>query len=182
MINILPAAAFDIGVTNITNPVTGTLSNSETITIEIFNYGENEVSNFEVSYSVNGGAEVVETYSETLGSGETGEYSFATTADMSTVEAYYTIVASVNLDGDEDAENDSYEIEIQYLIDYDLGISGITSPVSGTLLSNSEQVIVSITNYGGVTASEFDITFELNGETVTETVPGPLQGLSLIHI
>ena len=178
MINILPSAAFDIGVTNITNPVTGTLSNSETITIEIFNYGENEVSNFEVSYSVNGGAEVVETYSETLGSGETGEYSFATTADMSTVEAYYTIVASVNLDGDEDAENDSYEIEIQYLIDYDLGISGITSPVSGTLLSNSEQVIVSVTNYGGVTASEFDITFELNGEIVTETVPGPLQGNS----
>ena len=49
------------------------------------------------------------------------------------------------------------------MIDYDLGISGIASPVSGVLLSNSEQVIVSVTNYGGVTASEFDITFELNG-------------------
>ena len=112
MINILPAAAYDIGVTNITNPVTGTLSNSETITIEIFNYGENDVSNFEVSYSVNGGAEVVETFTETLASGTTAEYSFAATADMSTVEAYYTIVASANLDGDEDAENDSFEVEI----------------------------------------------------------------------
>ena len=178
MINILPAAAYDIGVTNITNPVTGTLSNSETITIEIFNYGENDVSNFEVSYSVNGGAEVVETFTETLASGTTAEYSFAGTADMSTVEAYYTIVASVNLDGDEDAENDSYEVEIQYLIDYDLGVSGIASPVSGILLSNSEQVIVAITNYGGVTASDFDITFEFNGETVTETVAGPLPGNS----
>ena len=178
MINILPAAAYDIGVTNITNPVTGTLSNSETITIEIFNYGENDVSNFEVSYSVNGGAEVVETFTETLASGTTAEYSFTGTADMSTVEAYYTIVASANLDGDEDAENDSYEVEIQYLIDYDLGVSGIASPVSGILLSNSEQVIVAITNYGGVTASDFDITFEFNGETVTETVAGPLPGNS----
>ena len=178
MVNVLPAAAYDIGVTNITNPVTGTLSNAETITIEIFNYGENDVSNFEVSYTVNGGSEVVETFTDTLASGTSAEYSFAGTADMSTVEAYYTIVASVNLDGDEDVENDSYEIEIQYLIDYDLGVSGIASPVSGILLSNSEQVIVSITNYGGVTVTDFEITFELNGENVTETVPGPLPGNS----
>ena len=46
MINILPAAAYDIGVSNITNPITGSLSNAETVTIEIFNYGENDVSNF----------------------------------------------------------------------------------------------------------------------------------------
>ena len=136
------------------------------------------MSNFEVSYSVNGGAEVVETFTGTLASGTTAEYSFTGTADMSTVEAYYTIVASVNLDGDEDAENESFEIEIQYLIDYDLGVSGIASPVSGILLSYSEQVIVAITNYGGVTASDFDITFEFNGETVTETVAGPLPGNS----
>ena len=125
MINILPAAAYDIGVTNITNPVTGSLSNAETVTIEIFNYGENDVSNFEVSYTVNGGAEVVETFTETLASGTTAEYSFAGTADMSTVEAYYTIVASVNLDGDEDAENDSYEVEIQHLIADDIGVTYI---------------------------------------------------------
>ena len=125
MINILPAAAYDIGVTNITNPVTGSLSNAETVTIEIFNYGENDVSNFEVSYTVNGGAEVVETFTETLASGTTAEYSFAGTADMSTVEAYYTIVASVNLDGDEDAENDSYEVEIQHLIANDIGVTYI---------------------------------------------------------
>ncbi len=183
MINILPAAAYDIGVTNITNPVTGTLSNSETITIEIFNYGENDVSNFEVSYLVNGSAEVIETFTETLASGTTAEYSFTGTADMSQVEAYYTISASVNLDGDEDVENDSYEVEIQYLIDLDLGISGIASPVSGILLSNSEQVVVTITNYGGVTASDFDVTYEIispdgSTETITETVAGPLPGNS----
>ena len=183
MINILPAAAYDIGVTNITNPITGSLSNAETVTIEIFNYGENDVSNFEVSYAVNGGAEVVETFTETLASGTTAEYSFTGTADMSTVEAYYTIVATVNLDGDEDAENDSYELEIQHLIAYDTGITAMISPTSGVSLSSSEQVIVEITNFGGATQSDFEVTFELilpdgSTETVTETVSGPLVGNS----
>ena len=183
MINILPAAAYDIGVTNITNPVTGSLSATETITVEIFNFGENEVSNFEVSYSINGATAVVETFTETLASGTSSEYSFEATADMSQIEAYYTIVASVNLDGDEDSENDSFEVEIQYLIDYDLGVSGIASPASGILLSNSEQVIIAITNYGGLTQSDFDVTFEIifpdgSSQTITESVSGPLPGNS----
>ena len=182
MINILPAAAYDIGVTNITNPITGSLSNAETVTIEIFNYGENDVSNFEVSYAVNGGAEVIETFTETLASGTTAEYSFNGTADMSTVEAYYTIVASVNLDGDEDADNDSYEVEIQHLIANDIGVTSILSPSSGTLLSNAEQVSVVITNFGGATQSDFEVTFVLNdGESVTEVVAGPLEGNSTME-
>ena len=183
MINILPAAAFDIGVTNIINPITGSLTAAETITIEIFNYGENEVSNFEVSYMVNGGAEVVETFTETLASGTTTEYSFNGTADMSTVEAYYTIVASVSLETDEDAENDSYEVEIQHLIAFDLGVTAMISPTSGVSLTSSEQVTVEITNFGGATQSDFDITFEIilpdgSNLSVTETVAGPLVGNS----
>ena len=183
MINILPAAAYDIGVTNITNPITGSLSNAETVTIEIFNYGENDVSNFEVSYTVNGGAEVVETFTETLASGTTAEYSFTGTADMSTVEAYYTIVATVNLDGDEDAENDSYEVEIQHLIAYDMGVTAMISPTSGESLTTTEQITVEITNFGGATQSDFEVTFEIvypdgSSETVTETVAGPLVGNS----
>ena len=181
MINILPAAAYDIGVTNITNPITGSLSNAETVTIEIFNYGENDVSNFEVSYTVNGGAEVIETFTETLASGTTAEYSFTGTADMSTVEAYYTIVASVNLDGDEDAENDSFEIEIQHLNPYDAGVTAMISPTSGVGLTTAEQVTVEITNFGGATLTDFVITYEMNGTVVSETVAGPLEGNSTMQ-
>ena len=183
MINILPAAAYDIGVTDIINPITGSLSNAETVTIEIFNYGENDVSNFEVSYAVNGGTEVVETFTETLASGTTAEYSFTGTADMSTVEAYYTILATVNLDGDENAENDSYEVEIQHLIAYDMGVTAMISPSSGESLTTTEQITVEITNFGGATQSDFEVTFEIvypdgSSETVTETVTGPLVGNS----
>ena len=182
MINILPAAAYDIGITDITNPVTGSLTAAETVTVEIFNYGENDVTNFEVSYSVNGGASIVETFTENLASGSTTEYSFEATADMSQVEAYYTIVASVNLDGDEDAENDSYEVEIQHLIALDLGVSSILSPSSGVSLSNAEQVTVVITNFGGATQSDFEVTYLLNDSvSVTEVIAGPLYGNSTME-
>ena len=182
MINILPSAAYDIGVTNITSPITGTLSNAETVTVEIFNYGENEVSNFEVSYSVNGGTAVVETYSETLASGTSAEYTFNGTADMSTVDAYYSILASVSLDGDEDSENDSYEIEIQHLNPLDVGVTSIVSPSSGVLLSNVEQVTVVITNFGGANLTDFEVTYILgDGESVTEVVAGPLDGNSTME-
>jgi hypothetical protein len=181
MINIQPGAAYDIGVTNITNPITGTLSSAETITIEIFNYGENEVSNFEVSYSVNGGDSVTETFTGTIASGTTAEYSFTGTADMSTVEEMYTIVATVSLTEDEDAENDSYEVEIEHLIAFDTGVTAMISPTSGILLSDAEQVTVEITNFGGASLTDFDITYEVDGESVTETVPGPLEGNSTMQ-
>jgi hypothetical protein len=181
MINIQPGAAYDIGVTNITNPITGTLSASETITVEIFNFGENEVSNFEVSYSVNGGDSVTETFTGTIASGESSEYSFTTTADMSTVEAMYTIVATVSLTEDEDVENDSYEVEIEHLIAFDTGVTAMISPTSGILLSSAEVVTVEITNFGGATVTDFEITYEVDGESVTETVPGPLEGNSTME-
>ena len=181
MINIQPGAAYDIGVTNITNPITGTLTASETITVEIFNFGENEVSNFEVSYSVNGGDSVTETFTGTIASGESSEYSFTTTADMSTVEAMYTIVATVSLTEDEDAENDSYEVEVEHLIAFDTGVTAMISPTSGILLSSAEVVTVEITNFGGATLTDFEITYEVDGESVTETVPGPLEGNSTME-
>jgi len=181
MINIQPGAAYDIGIINITNPITGTLTASETITVEIFNFGENEVSNFEVSYSVNAGDSVTETFTGTIASGESSEYSFTATADMSTVEAFYTIVATVSLAEDEDAENDSYEVEIQHLIAFDTGVTAMISPTSGILLSAAEQVTVEITNFGGATLTDFEITYEVDGESVTEIVPGPLEGNSTME-
>jgi hypothetical protein len=100
---------------------------------------------------------------------------------MSTVEAMYTIVATVSLTEDEDAENDSYEVEIEHLIAFDTGVTAMISPTSGILLSSAEVVTVEITNFGGATVTDFEITYEVDGESVTETVPGPLEGNSTME-
>ena len=90
-------AAYDAGVVSIDSPVTGTLTDSEAVTVSIFNYGENDISNFDVSFQVDGGAVVTETFSGTIGTGETAQHTFSTTVDMSTVGTTYVVYAYTTL-------------------------------------------------------------------------------------
>ena len=170
--------ANDIGVESIDSPVSGTLTDSESVTVSITNFGENAATNFDVSFQVDGGEVVTETYTGTVASEETVQHTFSTTVDMSVVGTTYSVTAYTSYDSDEDSENDSISVDVTHLDPNDIGVSEITSPSSGELLSNAESVTVTITNYGGATQYDFDVTYEFNGLTVTETVAGPLEGNS----
>ena len=172
--------ANDVGVVNIDSPVSGTLTASEDVTVTIFNYGENDASNFDVTYQVDGGSTITETYTGTIGSALTDQYTFSATTDMSTVGNTYSITASTAMSGDEDNANDSYTTDVSHLNANDIGVSAISSPSSGTNLSATEQVTVTITNFGGGTQTNFDVTIDLDGTVITETVAGPLEGNSTI--
>ena len=172
--------ANDVGVVNIDSPVSGTLTASEDVTVTIFNYGENDASNFDVTYQVDGGSTITETYTGTIGSALTDQYTFSATTDMSTVGNTYTITASTAMSGDEDTTNDAYTTDVSHLNANDIGVSAISSPSSGTNLSSTEQVTVTITNYGGATQTNFDVTIDLDGTIITETVAGPLEGNATI--
>jgi hypothetical protein len=173
--------ANDVGVVNIDSPTSGTLTASEDVTVTIFNYGENDASNFDVTYQVDGGSTITETYTGTIGSALTDQYTFSATTDMSTVGNTYSITASTAMSGDEDTANDSYTTDVSHLNANDIGVSAISSPSSGTNLSATEQVTVTITNYGGATQTNFDVTIDLDGTIITETVAGPLEGNSTIE-
>ncbi len=172
--------ANDVGVVNIDSPTSGTLTSTEDVTVTIFNYGENDASNFDVTYQVDGGTTITETYTGTIGSALTDQFTFSATTDMSTVGSTYAITASTAMSGDEDNTNDSYTTDVSHLNANDIGVSAISSPSSGTNLSATEQVTVTITNYGGATQTNFDVTIDLDGTIVTETVAGPLEGNSTI--
>ena len=172
--------ANDVGVVNIDSPVSGTLTASEDVTVTIFNYGENDASNFDVTYQVDGGSTITETYTGTIGSALTDQYTFSATTDMSTVGNTYSITASTAMSADEDNTNDSYTTDVSHLNPNDIGVTAISSPSSGTNLSATEQVTVTITNFGGATQTNFDVTIDLDGTVITETVAGPLEGNSTI--
>ena len=172
--------ANDVGVVNIDSPVSGTLTASEDVTVTIFNYGENDASNFDVTYQVDGGSTITETYTGTIGSALTDQYTFSATTDMSTVGNTYSITASTAMSGDEDTTNDSYTTDVSHLNANDIGVTSISSPSSGTNLTSTEQVTVTITNFGGGTQTNFDVTIDLDGTIITETVAGPLEGNSTI--
>ena len=171
----------DSGVTSIDSPVNGSLTTSEIISVTITNYGENSISNFDVSFQVDGGSVITENFSGTILTAESAQYSFSSTVDMSSVGTTYQIYSFTELSADEDPDNDGVYIDVTHLNPNDLGISEITSPTSGTNLSANESIIVVITNYGSSSQSNFEVSYELNGESVTEIVSGPLEGNSSIN-
>ncbi len=99
--------ADDVGVSAITAPNSGLLTAAESITVDIRNFGTNAQSNIPVRYTIDGGTAVEETYAGTVAAGATESYTFTQTADLSTTNQTYTIVAYTELAGDAEPSNDS---------------------------------------------------------------------------
>jgi len=95
----------DLGVTDITSPESGEGLGNEIVTVIIENFGALSQSNFDVSYSINGGTPVVETVAGPLAPGGLVSYSFAAFADLSSIGTY-NFVSSTELIGDSVAAND----------------------------------------------------------------------------
>ena len=183
-VNIVGGAQYDVGVIDILSPISGLLSFDEEVSIEIYNYGESEVSNFEVSYQLDNGEIVTEVFTEVIPSGQSAVYSFNTLLDLSNMEGeVISISSSTGLDNDEDSSNDMYTADLVSLYPVDVGVSAMISPESGVLLSDSESVSISITNFGGEAQSNFEVTYLIleTGVIVTEDVPGPIEPNSSIE-
>ena len=152
----------DLAVISIDNPTTGVLSNNEYITITIQNLGEADASSFDISYQIDNGSVISETYTGTIVSGATEQYEFTTPADLSTEGQVYTITSTSLLSGDEDPTNDSTSLEVTHVYANDIGITAITSPTDGEALAN-ESIAVTIENFGTATQSNFQVSYTING-------------------
>jgi hypothetical protein len=105
----------DLGITAATSPsneASCLLTNAETVTITLFNFGGVEASNFDVSYSINGGTPVVETVTDAIASGATLEYTFTQTADLSAL-GYHEMDFEVAIADDVDLTNNTFNKEIR---------------------------------------------------------------------
>jgi hypothetical protein len=178
---LVPAAEIDVALTAITSPTNGSLTNAESIVVDVINVGTVAVTDIPVSYTINGGAPVNETISGTFEPLETVEYTFATAADLSAFGTY-DIQASVSLSGDEIGDNDSQALSVTNYPPNDLGVVAIVSPVSGESLSDSEPIILTIQNFGGVDQTGFDVSFSLDGNVITETVTETVPLLSTLDV
>ena len=98
--------ANEIGITDILRPGSGCgLTATDSVEIEITNFGGVSQTNFMVSYSVNGAAAVVETVTATLGTQSSMNYTFQTPVNLSAGGAY-NITVSTLLAMDTDPSND----------------------------------------------------------------------------
>ena len=159
---------YDIGVVDIVAPTSSAFTGPVNVTASIYNYGQSPVSNFNVYYQVDGGSQVVETYAGTIAPQQTVNYTFSNAADLAVEGQTYTIEAGTLLSNDEDNSNNSYAMEVTHLAAFDVGISSVISPTDGTL-SNCQEVIVEVTNYGGNNLSNVEVTLEF-GSLITSSV------------
>lgn len=97
----------DLGVIDLISPVSGVdLTASETITVNVRNYGTLAQSGFPVSFQADGGVVHTETFTGTIAPGTSSLYTFAATADLSAV-GMHEICSWTGLAGDDDVTNDS---------------------------------------------------------------------------
>ncbi len=102
----------ELAATKIINPNSGCgLSSSEPITVRIKNLGISPVSNIPVNYVVNTSPVVSEQISLTLNPGDSIDYTFATTADLSQYQSY-TIKVYVSHSSDPDQNNDTTSMSL----------------------------------------------------------------------
>ncbi|SFN25648.1 GEVED domain-containing protein [Salegentibacter flavus] len=172
---IAPEYNNDLALTKLVAPVESTLGENEEIIIRIRNLGRNSQTDFEVSYSINGGGTITETVNQTLESTEMMEYTFSETVDLSESGAEYEITVSVNPAADENDTNNSLTETIRHLSPNDIGISSIDAPETGEFLDSTEEVVVTIENFGGMPQEGFQVSYQLgNNFSVVENFPGVL--------
>ena len=98
---------YDVAITSIDSPSgNGVYSDNENIVVTLENLGENTVSNFDVTYQVNGGNTVTESFTGSIAYNETSQFTFYATYDFST-PGDYEIVASTSMTNDENNSNDA---------------------------------------------------------------------------
>jgi hypothetical protein len=99
--------SYDLSIDSIDSPVfAGNLSDNENVTVTISNNGDNDITNFEMSYDVDGVNISTENYTESISSNETVQFTFSTTHDFSQIGDYNLTVTAV-FDEDENLNNNS---------------------------------------------------------------------------
>lgn len=105
VVDDLPSIDAAVTAVNVPTPDCD-LTSTEPISIDIMNNGATPITGFGVSYNVNGGTAVNETFTGTIAAGATATHTFAGTANLSTPGILQTVAASVTLAGDGNAAND----------------------------------------------------------------------------
>lgn len=119
-IAILPAGAIDAQLLAVESSAIDCGLGNEQVTFYIKNNSAFAITNFPMSFTVNGGAPVTETYTASIAIGDTGVYTFTGTANMSNI-GVYNVFGIVNLNGDLNTTNDTARYITENYTSFNLG-------------------------------------------------------------
>ncbi|MEM7087731.1 MAG: GEVED domain-containing protein [Bacteroidota bacterium] len=166
--------ANDVGVIDIVQPTNGVLTATESVEVEIRNYGSATQTTIPLELRVDGNLVATENYTGSILANATDTFTFAQTVDLSNAGTTYNIEVRSNLGGDEFTANDSFSKDVSSLFANDVGTLEVTAPVSGQGLG-METISANLRNFGAAAQSNFDVQYTINGGTaVVETFSGTL--------
>ena len=100
--------SLDAGIPYLESPL-GWLDQQETnVTAWLHNYGQSTISNFTVSYTVDGGSAVTENYSGSIAAGDSALHTFSTPLSVSANGQVELCVTISGVTGDTQANNNTY--------------------------------------------------------------------------
>ncbi|HEX6334291.1 MAG TPA: S8 family serine peptidase, partial [Flavisolibacter sp.] len=150
----------DMKVDAIVSPVTGRqftssqLSATAAVSVRVKNLDDAATGNFDVSYSVNGGAWITETVSTPLAAGASYTHTFSATADMATTGTYNIVAVVTNQAADAIAANDTLRAAIRHIANQPLNL--VTEFLDNLESADASEYIRDITGMGG--AERYDLT------------------------
>jgi hypothetical protein len=164
-VEVKQLANVDAGVLAITSPSTACcLSNAEQITIDVRNFGATDITDLDVTYTINGGTPVTETIA-TVSATTTVSYTFTATADLSTY-GEYTIVAYTSLTDDSNLDNDTITKVVESLEPIaDLAVVSFKmNEYTAVPLEQTQEVVInaSIKNNGTAAANNVVLNYEIS--------------------
>lgn len=164
----------DVGITALVTPIDGSLTATETIEVTINNFGLNAQNNFDLSYQIDNGTIVTETFSAgPLTPGTPLNFVFNQTADLSILGPHdIKLYTSLSTDGNN--PNDTLTTVVTHLYPFDVGVSIVNNPSSDNNLS-METISVTLENFGSSSAAGFDLAYTINnGTPIIETYAGTI--------
>lgn len=113
---LAPKFEFDLGIARISAPTSKLNLAQESVTVVLGNRGTKGVSNVKVSYRIDGGSWVTETFQGLLNPMQEVTYTFSQKADLSTPGKTYTMEAKVDYFIDENKDNNQATINVTHLL------------------------------------------------------------------
>ncbi|MEM9859443.1 MAG: fibronectin type III domain-containing protein [Bacteroidota bacterium] len=112
LIEVDDQGANDIGIAELISPLSGSLSSTENVIVRIENFGTEAASNFDVSYQIDNGIIITQPFTGSLSPGESQEFNFNATIDLSALQNYEVRVFT-SLSNDEVNANDELTAQVQ---------------------------------------------------------------------
>jgi len=163
----------DIGIFELLVADTTAIGVSNTIQATISNYGTEAASNSPVSYQIDEGAPVNETYTGTINPGSSVNHAFSTPWIPSSL-GDNTIKAYTAYAEDENTANDTLTKTVCVAYQNDVGISEILVP-SSVGVNRTVAIKVELTNDGIEDQNNFPVSYKIgSGSWITETYSGSL--------